>query len=501
MTKSRIEIITETIISKGDAAHKDAAWKYLRSESARAEAEMINVSHQAQMDVIGVIGKIRAKSLAEYKTDTAIKHVNDILSRMIGDSKVLATQMVTANILAGKIRALGAKVITGDEITKAISLTDLDRGRIDRMVDQIVGRIQNGASLALTSVKNTIHNASTRANAVHMNPAKTETKDKDSKDNPKEEKQKEETQTPISNEFKGEEVAQKNPRTYKQSAPTDKELEAIKKNPIAFANKTSKANVTLVTKLREEYYKVKNTPLNSAEDRKEAKKEAKKDTPADNAAFNLGESLRRNGLFAFIDKGGKRWTLESYCAMTTRSVASQSTNLGEVFAREDHDLYYIVPHSGSCPLCKKYEGRVYSRSGKDKKYPPLSSAFTKIDTNGSDDLDNTYWSIHPNCRHKIVRYIEKAHTQRQNVLIQAISNRPIELTQGQEEQVKYYKERERVQNERNAALAEFKQYLQVMPPKEVCGNFIKFYEQKQKNSDKYKAIKKRYQEITTRSTK
>ena len=501
MTKSRIEIITETIISKGDAAHKDAAWKYLRSESARAEAEMINVSHQAQMDVIGVIGKISAKSLAEYKTETAIKHVNDILSRMIGDSKVLATQMVTANILAGKIRALGAKVITGDEIIKAISLTDLDRGRIDRMVDQIVGRIQNGASLALISVKNTIQNASTRANAVPMNPAKTETKDKDSKDKPKEDKQKEETQTPISNEFKGEEVAQKNPRTYRQPDPTDKELEAIRKNPIAFANKTSKSNVTLVTKLREEYYKVKNTPLNSQEDRKEAKKEVKKDTPADNSAFNLGESLRKNGLFAFIDKGGKRWTLESYCAMTTRSVASQSTNLGEVFAHEDHDLYYIVPHSGSCPLCKKYEGRVYSRSGKDKKYPPLSSAFTKIDPNGSNDLDNTYWSIHPNCRHKIVRYVEKAHTQRQNVLIQAMSNRPMELTQGQEEQVKYYKERERVQNERNAALAEFKQYLQVMPPREVCGNFIKFYEQKQKNSDKYKAIKKRYKEITTSSTK
>ena len=501
MMKSRIEIITETIISKGDAAHKDAAWKYLRSESARAEAEMINVSHQAQMDVIGVIGKIRAKSLAEYKTETAIKHVNDILSRMIGDSRVLATQMITANILAGKIRALGAKVITGDELIKAISLTDLDWGRIDRMVDQIVGRIQNGASLALTSVKNTIQNASTRANAVPMNPAKTETKDKDAKDKPKEEKTKEETQTPISNEFKGGEVAQKNPRTYKQPAPTDKELEAIKKNPIAFANKASKANVTLVTKLREDYYKVKNSPLNSTEDRKEAKKEVKKDTLADNAAFNLGESLRRNGLFAFIDKGGKRWTLESYCAMTTRSVASQSTNLGEVFAREDHDLYYIVPHSGSCPLCKKYEGRVYSRSGKDKKYPPLSSAFTKIDPNGSDDLDNTYWSIHPNCRHKIVRYIEKAHTQRQNVLIQAMSNRPMKLTQGQEEQVKYYKERERAQSDRNAALAEFKQYLQVMPPKEVCGNFIKFYEEKQKNSDKYKAIKKRYQEITTSSTK
>lgn len=492
MTKSRIEIITETIISKSDASHKDAAWKYLRSESARAEAEMINVSHQAQMDIIGVISKIRAKSLAEYKTETAIKQTNDILGKMVGDSKTLATQMVTANILAGKVRALGAKIITGDELIKSISLGDQDKKRIETLVNQIVGRIQNGASLALTSVKNTIQNASNKANSLQLAQPKEEKKDGVSK---------EETQSPISNEFRGEELVQKNPRTHKQLAPTDKELEAIRRNPIVFANKASKANVTLVTKLREEYYRINNTPLNSSSDRKEANKEAKKDTPADNVAFSLGESLRKSGLFAFIDKGGKRWTLESYCAMTTRSVASQSTNLGEVFAREEHDLYYIVPHSGSCPLCKKYEGRVYSRSGNDKRYPPLASAFSKIDPNGSNDLDNTYWSIHPNCRHKIVRYVEKAHTPKQNVLVQAMSNRPMELTKGQEEQVRYYKERERVQNERNAALDEFKQYLQVMPPKDVCGNFIRFYEQKQKNSDKYKAIKKRYAELTKKVSK
>jgi hypothetical protein len=33
--------------------------------------------------------------------------------------------------------------------------------------------------------------------------------------------------------------------------------------------------------------------------------------------------------------------------------------------------------------------------------------FPKIDPNGTDDLSNRYFSIHPNCRHVIVKYIEK----------------------------------------------------------------------------------------------
>lgn len=499
MAKSRIEIITETIISKGDAAHKDAAWRYLRSESARAEAEMINVSHQAQMDVIGIVGRIRTKSLADYKTETAIKNADTILARMIGDSRVLATQMVTANILAGKVRSLGVKVIVGDELIKLISLTPQDHERINKLVDQIVGRIQTGASLTLTSLKNTIQNASNRANAViPVKQVQPDNKDKkEAKDAQR--KDEEEIQTPTSKEFEGDEIIAKRTRSYLQKIPTAKEIEEIKKNPIAFTSRISKVNVSTVENLRKEYFRAKGTPLDSQSDRKEALIQAKKDTPKDNAAFLLNESLRKSGLFAFIDKGGKRWTLENYCAMATRSIASQSTNLGEVFAREEHDLYYIVPHSGSCPLCKKYEGRVYSRSGKDKRYPPLSSAFTKIDPNGTDDLDNTYWAIHPNCRHKIVRYIEKAHTVRQNTLIQSMSNRPMELTKGQKEQIKYYKERERVLSEMNSALSEFKQYLQVMPPKDVCGNFIKFYEEKKANSDKYKRIKKRYKEITVKA--
>lgn len=495
--KIKVEIIAENILRGGSPKERTAAWEYLRSESAKAEAQMINVSHEAQMDVISEISKLKAKDLADYKTDTITKRIQNILERMIGYSRDLATIMVTANMLAGKIRALPVKKVSGDAIIKLVELTDSDRERISKMVDQIIGRLQSGASLTMTSVKNMVQNAAIKANMIPRQPEADKDKDKD-KDK-KEEKDSVRPvveQTPISREFSGEELKQKGTRKYKQALPSKDELEKIKKNPTQFAQDEAKKNVSLVTKLRNDYFKVKNTPLNSPLDREQAKKELKKGSQADKVAFELGETLRKQGLFAFVDKGGKRWTLENYCAMATRTVSQQSTNLGQIFAQEDHDLYYIVPHTGSCSLCAKYEGRVYSRSGKNKKYPPLSSAFRKIDPNGSDDLDNTYWSIHPNCRHKIVRYVEKAHSQRQQKVIQQQSVRPFELTEKQQEEQRYYQERERVQNNRNAALAEFKMYLQVMPPKDVCGNFIEFYKHKTANDSKYKEIKRKYESIT-----
>lgn len=496
--KSRVEIIAENIISGGSINERNAAWEYLRSESAKAEAQMINVSHEAQMNVVAEIEKIKAKDLADYKTDRITKKVQDILEKMIGYSRDLATTMVTANVLSGKIRALSAKKMSGSAIIKKIELTQLDRDRIARMVDQIIGRLQTGASLTMTSVKNMVQNAAIKANMIPQKPVEQKQPDKEKSEDKKEEKQSSVEQTPISREFEGEKLEQKDTRKYKPSLPSKDELEKIKKDPVKFANDEAKKNVSLVTNLRNAYFKIKNTALNSSAEREQAKKELANGSQADKVAFGLGETLRKQGLFAFVDKGGKRWTLENYCAMTTRTIAQQSTNLGQIFANEEHDLYYIVPHTGSCPLCAKYEGRVYSRSGKNPKYPPLSSAFHKIDPNGTDDLDNTYWTIHPNCRHKIIRYIEKAHTQKQQIEIQQKSVQPFELTPQQQEEQVYYKERERVWNERQAALSEFKMYLQVMPPKDVCGNFIKFYEHKKANDEKYKEIKRKYESITTK---
>jgi hypothetical protein len=282
--------------------------------------------------------------------------------------------------------------------------------------------------------------------------------------------------------------------------PTKSELEQISKNPVLFATQESKINVTVVTKLRNDYFKPKDSPLNSQKQREKALNEINGSAAA-KAVFEMNETLRKQGLAAFTDKGGRRWSLESYCAMTTRTTSAQSENLGEVFADEEHDLYYLVPHGGSCPICAKYEGRVYSRSGTNPNYPALASVFTKIDPNGSNDLDNTYLTIHPNCRHKLVKYVEKSHTKAQQKKIQNQSNKPFEIDEKKKKEIERYKQKEKAWNDRVAAMREFQMYLQVLPPKDVCGNFIKFYEHKRQNDFKYKEVKRKYAEALNKKGK
>ena len=107
--------------------------------------------------------------------------------------------------------------------------------------------------------------------------------------------------------------------------------------------------------------------------------------------------LMQEGVTAFVDKAGRHWSLHTYCEMCTRTTSAQANVLAVLTADESQDLYQISTHGTTCAICAPLEGRVYSRSGKDPDFPPLASAFGKIDPAGPDDLANTYLNIHPNC--------------------------------------------------------------------------------------------------------
>lgn len=109
------------------------------------------------------------------------------------------------------------------------------------------------------------------------------------------------------------------------------------------------------------------------------------------------EALRREGVTAFVDKAGRRWSLHTYCSMVSRTTSRQAEVLATLTADPEQDLYRITRTGTTCSLCAPYEGRVYSKSGTNPDYPPLSDAFGKQDPNGPDTLTNTWLNIHPNC--------------------------------------------------------------------------------------------------------
>lgn len=122
------------------------------------------------------------------------------------------------------------------------------------------------------------------------------------------------------------------------------------------------------------------------------------------------EVLRREGVTAFVDKAGRNWSLHTYGAMTCRTTSRQAEVLAVLTADPEQDLYKISSHATTCEVCAPFEGRVYSRSGTNPDFPPLASAFGKIDPSGPDDLTNTYLNIHPNCLHVLIPWTPAGRT-------------------------------------------------------------------------------------------
>lgn len=169
-------------------------------------------------------------------------------------------------------------------------------------------------------------------------------------------------------------------------------------------------------------------------------------------------ALQQQGITAFVDKAGRRWSLHAYLSMATRTTRRQAEIAAVLTADPEQDLYKISSHSTICPLCAPYEGRVYSRSGKDPDFPPLAAAFGKIDPNGADDLSNTWLNIHPNCLHVLIPWTEAGMTDDEIAKIKEFSSfksNPPNIDPRTEAQRQRYHEQQR---ERRQALDTYKQW-------------------------------------------
>jgi type II secretory pathway pseudopilin PulG len=127
------------------------------------------------------------------------------------------------------------------------------------------------------------------------------------------------------------------------------------------------------------------------------------------------DDLASQGLTGFTDSRGRRWSLDAYAEMATRTAASRlhlSTQLG-MMAEAGNDLVIVDNPSKAapCPLCRPYEGKVLSLSGK------TTGASTITDASGVERTEQVMTSLadavahgllHPNCRHSLIPWTEGA---------------------------------------------------------------------------------------------
>lgn len=102
-----------------------------------------------------------------------------------------------------------------------------------------------------------------------------------------------------------------------------------------------------------------------------------------------------NGITGFRDSRGRNWSIDSYAEMSTRTATGRAQVQGTLdrFTDQGRDLVIVSDHAGECHLCRPWEGRVLSISGRDRLYPSVADA-------------QTGGLLHPNCRHSLAAYIE-----------------------------------------------------------------------------------------------
>ena len=114
----------------------------------------------------------------------------------------------------------------------------------------------------------------------------------------------------------------------------------------------------------------------------------------------LKKKLVDEGIGGILCKNGRVIPYKAYANLLARSIVAetQNTSTMNVAKEHNHDLVKMSNHKTTCPVCAKYENKIYSISGKDKRYPYLKSI---------EGFRKGYNNIHPNCRHRVSVYVEK----------------------------------------------------------------------------------------------
>lgn len=201
---------------------------------------------------------------------------------------------------------------------------------------------------------------------------------------------------------------------------------------------------------------------------------------------NILKNFAENGITAIKTKNGRFIRLDAYAEMVARSTTREVTNTATILQVSElgYDLVKMSSHPGSCPICQQFEGRVYSISGKDKRFPKLDVAFS-----------SGYANIHPRCRHVLEPYIEAFNDVDKDIIN---SNRPFKEPDKADRQVQVYYQNQREKAKLRQDRLQWEKYRTVLPdeaPKTLAG----FRRMKAANSDNYKELKQKYKEAVKRN--
>lgn len=199
---------------------------------------------------------------------------------------------------------------------------------------------------------------------------------------------------------------------------------------------------------------------------------------------DLMQRLANDGFLTVQYGTGKRAYqvgLDSYAAMVARSTTREAGNLAREnqLTENGYDLMMMTEHYPTCEACAALQGRVYSISGRDKRFPPLSRAFP-----------SGYRNVHPNCRHVMTYWIEEMQSPEEIRAALARSNAPFTDNRSDEE-IALYSKQQADSRRMRADRSQFERYRQRLG-EDAPKSFHTFRRIKNADGQKWKEMQEKY---------
>lgn len=127
------------------------------------------------------------------------------------------------------------------------------------------------------------------------------------------------------------------------------------------------------------------------------------------------DDLARRGLSGFTDKAGRRWGLESYVEMATRTTTAQAAVAGHMDRLEQAgiSLFIVSDSPRECEVCRPWEGKVLTRGTADAVATnALTGKTERVRVDGTLQRAMSAGLFHPNCTHNLSAYVHGATKRR-----------------------------------------------------------------------------------------
>lgn len=124
------------------------------------------------------------------------------------------------------------------------------------------------------------------------------------------------------------------------------------------------------------------------------------------AAQRAFTRMAREGMGFFVDSVGRKWGLDTYAEMATRTATTRALIAGhtDTMVQRGVDLVVVSAHPNPAPVCAPYERKVLSLSGKYQAGTHrVGDAIVPVAATLDEAVDNGL--LHPNCRHRFSAYV------------------------------------------------------------------------------------------------